>query len=277
MSQAWYDKAIAPDDDPEDGCRPEEAQALKPCSDDKIEVAEAARLITNPTESSQNPGADLQNLWALLHNASVELPNSQQKVIHLISNIKNSPKFDLDAHGKKRSGPLQSLSSSLWHDLPPFANDWYDGNWWYYHNQWREKPELYSSHDKIVHISNLARAEALFAQTDILGERVKYEGLSRLCDTLEDSNAVIKIEIHAIREWLVNARDLLYEMSRIPHEHLLLFSNNDIKDKIAKGEMHFNIKDKRDFWQGSSSSSPERWNFWKKRLQELQSDADLDG
>jgi len=180
MSQAWYDKAIAPDDNPEDGCRPEEAQALKLYLDDEIGVAKAARLITQPTESSEDPGADLQNSWALLQDALIELPNSQRKVVHLISNIKNLPKFDLDAHGKRRSGPLQSLSTSLWYDLPSFANAWYDGNWWCYQHEWREKPELYSSQDKIVHISNRARAEALFAQADILGERVKYEGLSRL-------------------------------------------------------------------------------------------------
>jgi len=40
--------------------------------------------------------------------------------------------------------------------------------------------------------------------------------------------------------------------------------------------MHVDIKNKRDLWRGSGGSSPERWNFWKQRLQELQSDADLD-
>ena len=40
--------------------------------------------------------------------------------------------------------------------------------------------------------------------------------------------------------------------------------------------MHVDIKDKRDLWQGSGGTSLERWNFWKKRLQELRGDADLD-
>ncbi|KEQ68375.1 hypothetical protein M436DRAFT_58621 [Aureobasidium namibiae CBS 147.97] len=276
MSQAWYDKAIAPDHNPEDECRPAEARALKLYLDDEIEVTKAARLITKPTESSEDPGADLPDLWALLQDALIELPNSQQKLVHLISNIRDLPMFDLDSHGKKRSGPLRGPSSSLWYNLPSFANSWYDGNWWYYQHEWRGKPELYSPHNNTAQISNLARAEALFAQTDILGERVKYEGLSLFCDTLEDSNAVIEIEIFAIREWLVNARDLLYDMSRIPHEHYLLCSNDDIRDKIAKNEMHVDIKDKRDLWQGSGGSSLERWNFWKQRLQVLQGDADLD-
>jgi len=110
----------------------------------------------------------------------------------------------------------------------------------------------------------------------IYWERESSTKASLACDALEDSNVVIKIEIHPIREWLVNARDLLYDMSQTPHEHRLLFSNNDIRDKIAKGEMHVDIKDKRDLWQGSGGSSLKRWIFWKQRLQELQSDADLD-
>ncbi|KAI4739650.1 hypothetical protein E4T50_09902 [Aureobasidium sp. EXF-12298] len=260
MSQAWYDNAIAPDGDPEDGCRPGEAQALRLYLDDKINVVEATRLMTEPTESSEDPGDDLPNFWGLLQDALIELPNSQQKVVRLISKIRDLPNFDLDSHDKKRSGPLEDRSSSLWHDLPSFANQWYDGNWWYYQNEWRQKPQLYSSPDKIVEITNLARAEALFAHTDILDDRVKYEGLSRLCDTLEDSKAVIEIEIHAT-----------------PHMHNRLLSNSDIRDKIAKHEMHVSVKDERDLWQGSGGSSLERWNFWKQRLRELQDDNDLDG
>ncbi|KAH0365348.1 hypothetical protein KCU65_g6109, partial [Aureobasidium melanogenum] len=272
MSQAWYDNAIAPDGDPEDGCRLEEAQTLRLYLDDKIDVTEAACLITEPTESSEDAGDDLPNLWGLLQDALIELPNSQQKVVCLISNIRDLPKFDLDSRGKKRSGPLQSPLSSLWHDLPSFANQWYDGNWWYHQNEWRQKPHLYSSPDKIVEIANLARAEALFAHTDILGERVKYEGLSRLCDTLEDSKAVIEIEIHAVKEWLSHTRDLLYDISQTPHMHNRLLSNSDIRDQIAKKEMHVDVKNKRDLWQGPGGSSLERWNFWKKRLKDLQAD-----
>lgn len=276
MSQDWYDNAIVPDGDPEDGCRPEEAQALRLYLDDKVDVAEAARLVTKPTEFSEDPGDDLPNLWGLLQDALIELPNSQQKVVRLISKIRDLPNFDLDSHDKKRSGPLEDRSSSLWHDLPSFANQWYDGNWWYYQNEWRQKPQLYSSPDKIVEITNLARAEALFAHTDILDDRVRYEGLSRLCDTLEDNKAVIEIEIHAVREWLLHARDILYDMSQTPHMHNRLLSNSDIRDKIAKHEMHVSVKDERDLWQGSGGSSLERWNFWKQRLQELQDDDDQD-
>ncbi|KAH0024346.1 hypothetical protein KCU78_g5105, partial [Aureobasidium melanogenum] len=276
MSQAWYDNAIAPDGDPEDGCRPEEAHALRLYLDDKINVVEATRLMTEPTESSEDPGADLPNLWGLLQDALIELPNSQQKVVRLLSNIQDLPNFDLDFHGKKRSGPLEVHSRSLWHDLPSFANQWYDGNWWYYQNEWRDKPDLYSSQEKINQIVNIARAEALFAHTEILGERVRYEGLSRLCDTLEDSKAVIEIEIHAVREWLLHARDLLYDMSQTPHMHNRLLSNSDIRNKIAKHEMHVSVKDERDLWQGSGGSSLERWDFWKQRLQDLQDDNDQD-
>lgn len=217
-----------------------------------------------------------RNLWGVLQDALIELPNSQQKVVDLISSIRNLPQFDLDLHGTKRSGPLRSPSSSLRHDLPAFANNWYDCKWWYYQNEWRENPHLYASPEKRDQITNISRAEALFAHIDFLGELVRYQGLCRLCDTLEDRKAVFEVEIDAVREWLVNVGDLLFDMSKTPHEHYLLFSNNDIKDRIAKNEMHVVSKDERNLWQGSGGSSLERWNFWKKRLQDLQGDVDLD-
>lgn len=145
-----------------------------------------------------------------------------------------------------------------------------------YQNECRKKPHLYSSGEKISHIANIARAEALFSRTDILGDRVKHEGLSRLCDTLEDSKAVIEIEIHAVRQWLLHAGDILYAMSHTPHMHNRLLSNSDIRDKIAKHEMHVSVKEERDLWQGSGGSSLERWNSWKKRLQKLLDDDDQD-
>ncbi|KAH0334421.1 hypothetical protein KCU81_g9462, partial [Aureobasidium melanogenum] len=276
MSQSWYDNAVAPDGNPEDGCRPEEAQALRLYLDDQLDVAKAARRITEPTELSEDPGADLPNLWGFLQDALVELPNLQRKVVLLMSEIQDLPDLDIDSHGKKRSGSLQSPSSSLWHDLPSFANQWYDFNWWYYQNEWRQKPQLYSSPEKIAQVANVARAEALFAHTDILGEGVKYEGLARLCDTLEDSKAVMKIEIHAVREWLLHAHDILYDMSHTSHMHNRLLSNSDIRDRIAKKEMHVSVQDERDLWLGSGGTSLERWKFWRERLQNLQEDDTLD-
>jgi hypothetical protein len=276
MSSAWYDEAIAPDGNLGDGCRPEEAQALRLYLDNKIEVQKAARLITLPTESSQDPGADLPNLWGVLQDALIELPDSQPEIVHLLQSMRELPTLDLGSLGKDRSGPLKNPSSSLWHDLPSFANQWYDTNWWYYQNQWRDNPKLFESTTKVDQIVNLARSEALLAQTDILGERVRYEGLSRLCDTLEDSKAVLEVEIYAVREWLLNAHDSLYTMSQTPRIHYLLYSNFDIKKKIAQNEMHPGVRKKRDLWRGPGGTSPQRWNFWKERLQDIQDHADLD-
>jgi hypothetical protein len=276
MSSAWYDEAIAPDGNLEDGCRPEEAQALRLYLDNKIEVQEAARLITMPIECSQDPGADLPNLWGVLQDALIELPNVQPKVVHLLQSMRELPTFDLGSLGKDRSGPLKNPSSSLGYDLPSFANQWYDTNWWYYQNQWRDNPNLFESTIKVDQIVNLARSEALLAQTDILGERVQYEGLSRLCDTLEDSKAVLEVELYAVREWLLNAYDLLHTLSQTPRVHYLLYSNSDIKDKIAKKDMHPAVEKRRNLWSGPGGTSPGRWNFWKERLQDIQGCADLD-
>jgi hypothetical protein len=215
-------------------------------------------------------------LWGVLQDALIELPNVQPQVVHLLQSMRELPTFDLDSLGKDRGGPLKSSSSSLWHDLPSFASQWYDTNWWYYQNQWRDNPKLFESTTKVDQIVNLARSEALLAQTDILGDRVQYEGLSRLCDTLEDSEAVLEVELHAVREWLVNAHDLLHTMSQTPRMHYLLYSNLDIKNKIARREMHPALEKRRDLWSGPGGSSPQRWHFWKERLQDIQSHTDLD-
>ncbi|CAD0111511.1 unnamed protein product [Aureobasidium uvarum] len=150
MSLAWYDNAIAPDGGFEDGCLPEEAQALKEYLDNTIEMEQAACLITKPTESCQDPGADLPNLWGLLQDALIEIPDSQQKIVHLLKSMRELPTFYPDSLGKTRSDPLESPPSVLWHDLPSFANQWYDTNWWYYQNQWRDNPNIFKSSGKVA-------------------------------------------------------------------------------------------------------------------------------
>ncbi|CAD0087577.1 unnamed protein product [Aureobasidium vineae] len=110
----------------------------------------------------------------------------------------------------------------------------------------------------------------------MLGAEVQYEGPSRLSHTLEDSKAVLEIEPYAVREWLLDAHDLLYTMSQPPRMHYLLHSNFDFGEKIAKKEMHPHLKNKRDLWKGPGGTSPERWKCWKERLQDHQGHADLD-
>lgn len=64
MSDAWFDWVIAPDGVREDGCHPDEAQALKDYYHKRTSAKDAAHAITRPIENSEAPGGDLYRLWA---------------------------------------------------------------------------------------------------------------------------------------------------------------------------------------------------------------------
>ncbi|KAI5200513.1 hypothetical protein E4T39_05632 [Aureobasidium subglaciale] len=244
MTDAWFEYAVSPDGVIEDGCRPAEAQALKAYLRDNITIDEATAQITQPSEACDEPRKDLPNLWGLLQDALIELPDTQGKIVALICKI------------RQRSCSVEDPSTDFWLRLPSFANQWYDRNWWYYQNRWRDHPSEYESPEKMLEITNIARAEALLAiiDIDILGEHLWLEGLSRVCDTLEDSKAKLDIEILAI---------------------YLLRSNQDVRREIEKGEIHTSMKDARDLWHGEGGTSMERWGFWKRRLQDVQNDSSL--
>ncbi|KAI5270062.1 hypothetical protein E4T47_06572 [Aureobasidium subglaciale] len=260
MTDAWFEYAVSPDGITEDGCRPAEAQALKAYLRDEMTIDEATDQITQPTEECNDPQKGLPNLWGLLQDALIEIPDTQEKIVALVRAIKKRPD----------RGSVESTSTKFWFNLPSFANQWYDGNWWYYQNRWRDHPSEYRSPDKILEITNIARTEALFVvvDIDILGEHLWFEGFSRICDTLEDSKAVLGIEIFVVRS-------SLHDMCRTPQKHYLLHSNREFKEEIGKGKMHISAKHKRDLWQGEGGTSMERWVFWKQRLQNVQNDLAL--
>ena len=269
MSDSWFEYAIAPDGIQEDGCRPEEAQALRAYLRDEITVIEAAKEIVRPTEECENPLEDLPNLWGVLQDALIQLPNLQSKIVELICSIKQRPD----------SGSVKSSSTRFWLNLPSFGHQWYDGNWWYYQNHWRNHPDTYRSPEKLAQIANIARTEALFVMVDadVLGEGLKFEDLARICDTLEDSKALLDIELPTVQEWLSHAGPILYDLSRTPHEHYLLRSCKDFRRQVKEGKIHAVKQNERDLWQGEGGTSIERWKFWRERLQHLQNDSNLLG
>lgn len=115
--------------------------------------------------------------------------------------------------------------------------------------------------------SESAGQHASLVHTDVMGDRVKYEGLSRLCDTLKDSKAVIEIEIHAVREWLLHACDILYIMSQAPHMHNSLRSNSDVRDRIAKRRCilvsRMNATSGKDLAVQVSNSGTPKWSAYR--------------
>lgn len=73
MSDIWFKEQIAPDGVAEDGCHPDEAEALQSYLTNKTNTQDTAHAITRPILSSHDSGANLYRLWNLLQNALVEL------------------------------------------------------------------------------------------------------------------------------------------------------------------------------------------------------------
>jgi len=73
-------RKLAPDGDAEDGCHPQEVQALKQYLCKEISAREAARAITQP--ASENPAERLQPFWGFLVDALVELPSEHTSTLN---------------------------------------------------------------------------------------------------------------------------------------------------------------------------------------------------
>ncbi|KAF7502768.1 hypothetical protein GJ744_005185 [Endocarpon pusillum] len=74
---ACFDQKMVPDDAPEDGCHPDEVQALQDYYHKRTSTNEAAKVIRRPVEYSRDPYGNLYRLWALLVDALVKLPATQ--------------------------------------------------------------------------------------------------------------------------------------------------------------------------------------------------------
>ena len=94
MSDAWFNWQIAPDGEPEDGCHPQEASALKDYVQSTTITAEAtARIITLPvtkepkTDRKGQSSDNLHRLWGLIINALIDLPEHRPRIIQLLQAI----------------------------------------------------------------------------------------------------------------------------------------------------------------------------------------------
>lgn len=80
VSPSWFTDAISPDGDPDNGCHPQEAQALRDYHEGKITVQEAAYGISRPTATSQSTelNCERNKLWNLLIAALEEWPRTRK-------------------------------------------------------------------------------------------------------------------------------------------------------------------------------------------------------
>ncbi|CAD0089975.1 unnamed protein product [Aureobasidium vineae] len=263
MTDAWFENAIESDGIDGEGCRRSEAMTLKSYLRDEIAVNQASQQLAQPTENCAFPGDPLIYLWGVLQDAMVELPGSAAKIVPLL--LEMQKRSDMQLRENQREGALSDRQWALWRDLPGFANLWYDMHWWYYSSHWRVELERFDKQETVANISRIATADALLAVYGILGERAKAEGLARLADSLEDESAVLRLEMPIVKEWLLNAGDMLFEMCKAESRHCLLGNSAELKQKSIG-------RTRRELWKGESGPSLARCQFWEQRLGHIEQD-----
>ncbi|TKA34148.1 hypothetical protein B0A50_00128 [Salinomyces thailandicus] len=272
MSDSWFSNAVAPDGVKEDGCDPQEAEALKAFLRKQITTEQAAERITLPTETSDDPGEHLCNLWGLFHDALIELPESQDTIVTLLQAIQNRPAPDLA--GKPRTYALGDESKKPWRDLPGFGPCWSDNLFWYYQSQWRDASSEYSRPEKLASVANIAAAEARLLVAGVVDTSV--QGYERIADTLEEEiTAGREVEISAVKEWMMIAGARLREGAEKGLQHPKLGSGKEYAAAVEAGTAHGALHGKRVLWQGEGGITKDRWHFWRQRLEELQRDESL--
>ncbi|KAL9005230.1 MAG: hypothetical protein Q9188_001990 [Gyalolechia gomerana] len=247
MSEAWFKEQIAPDGVEEDGCHPDEAKALEDYYHQKTEASAAAKAITRPIESSDNPGAHLYRLWNLLIDALMQFPESKvPALIQLLDAIQNLPEPDLTG----RTTPETPVDGFLWRGLPGFGHMWADEH---KRDDWRRtlaaeksksRAEMRSAHVRKAEI------EARLVVAEIGGIPLHW-GYDCIADALERRDAVLDFEVPAAARWITIAGDRLYAGA-------------------VNGMESWALERRRDLGKEAAVMTLDRWLFWEERMEELQ-------
>ena len=245
MSDEWFSEKRAPDGKTEDGCHPDEAQALKAYLQGSLTPSEAAYDITRPIASAKDKDSDLPRLWCLLIDALIELPESNiPALFRLLEAIQRLPETELEDQPSYTHG-----SKTLWRNLHGFGHEWSDE---LKQDNWRkiikastpeEREELGAAYIKQASI------EAWMVGWGIGAFPLDW-GYRCIADALECSDAVFDCEIMAAREWLVVVGDQI--------RYGAVFE--------ADGPA---FRRKRDLWKREERMNLERWEFWRRRVREL--------
>lgn len=247
MSDAWFNEKIAPESLPEDGCHPDEAQALKDYYHKRTTAKEAAQAITRLIEDSKDPGDNLYRLWGLLIDALIELPATQiPSLVQLLDAIQKLPEPDLTGRRTENA----HAEGFLWRELSSFGHMWADEH---KRDDWRDTlADSDSANRDNLRIEHVKKAEIearlVVAEIGIIPLDWGYECVA---DALERHNAVLDFEIPAAVQWISIAGERLYAGA-------------------VDGRESWALKRRRDFGMESQAMSLERWSFWEKRLEEVQ-------
>lgn len=246
MSDAWFNEKIVPDGVAEDGCHPDEAQALKDYCHKRTNANEAAQAITQPIEGSKDPGANLWRLWSLLIDALVEPPPTQTPaLIQLLAAIQQLPEPDLTGRLTENT----PADGHLWRNLPGFGHMWADVH---KRDNWRETlaasdPAL-RAQLRTLHVKK-AGIEARLAVADVGGIPLDW-GYECIADALERHDAVLDFEIPAAAEWIAIAGKRLHAGA-------------------VAGEESWALERRRDCGMEGRAMRLQRWAGWERRLEEV--------
>lgn len=264
MSDTWFKAQIAPDGVAEDGCHPDEAEALQSYLNNKINTQDTAHAITRPILSSDDPGADIHRLWNLLQDALIELPATHiPPLVNLLQAIQDLPDPEVTS---KPSNIAPQKGGFTWKGLPNFGHLWADvhkqDNW---HNdlsttlssfptsgdRLKKRQELRAAHIRKANI------EARLAVANIGSIPLDW-GYDAIADALEVDTAVLDFEIPAAREWIEVAGKELYQGAKEGRESWALSRN-------------------RDMGREDGRMSLIRWEFWEERIRERQEHGEVVG
>lgn len=257
MSDAWFSYKLAPDGDVEDGCHPEEAQAMKYYLRQRMTAAEAARAITNPIITADNPREDLARLWGFLMDSFVELPIAHtEPLLKLAKAVESLPEPDFAAVDEEKWP-----SEKLWRGLNGFGHLWADS---YQSGCWKDTatascgPERDALRD--THVRK-AEVEARFVMAG-LGDITIDWGYEVVADALESSAALLDFEVPAAARWLVICGHRFRQGAEDGEKSWAL------KSRITKSSRACSPN----LWKASSDQimSLDRWSWWEGRLRELQ-------
>ncbi|KAI1639198.1 hypothetical protein F4809DRAFT_175825 [Biscogniauxia mediterranea] len=258
MSDAWFSNKLAPDGDVEDGCHPDEAEALKQYLRGETTAEAAARAISQPIANASNPREDVSRLWDLLIDALLELPADKlEPLITLIQALENLPEPDM-AGVEERKRPAHGR---LWRGLPGFGHLYADihqsGDW---RAAARSADAAERSRLRAYHVRKAA-VEARLAAAGLAGIPLDW-GYETVADALENSSsssgAVLDFEVPAAAQWLdvAGAR---------------------FREGAARGEASWALARQRDLWGGGGGEAmtPQRYAFWRDRLEELRTQSEV--
>lgn len=260
MSDDWFTDKLAPDGDVEDGCHPDEAQALKDYLRHQATAVEAAQAITRPFVTASNPREDVVRLWSILMDALVELPSEHtDRLIALVSAVENLPEPDFSAVEESKRP-----TEKLWKGLPGFGHLWADC---YQSSSWRATiADLEGEQGKALLDERIKTAgvEARLVASGLAGIEIDW-AYEVVADALESSNALIECEVPAAAEWLVCCGPRLRQGA----------ARDETSWALKPRESKAACTSSRDLWKArwDGVMSLERWQAWQARLVELQEGA----